>query len=847
MSTADHPTPVTPLPGQPFHPLTDRTLLELIQDAVVVFDPATEQVLEANTLACELYGYSYEEFLNLNLEEVSTNVIHGKQVLADLLADPDANRQIELTQLRKDKTPIVVQIQSRRTTWRGQDAIITLNRDITHYRRTQRELEQSEERFGRIFHASPAATMLISPSGWLMDANDSFFKLTGWQRGDIVGRNMHDFGIFPDDLVGVIQALADQQHLSDYETRVSTRAGDIRQCVSSYEWVELNGELVILAQLFDLTDRLRTENKLRESEARLRNLLTEEERRNREATLLNRVRSIIVHDMDQQAAIRTVVEGLHELYGYTHVSIYFVKEDGLHLQHQVGYENVLEVIPKGSGVSSRVVSTGKPVFVADVTKDPDFIAPVANIGSEICAPLFIQEAIIGTLNVETVQGHPLTETDLNLIVSLSEQLSLALHRTQLYESAMAQRELAENLARKNAALYSETLSYAEDLEIRVVERTTQYQQAKEQVEAVLNASGDGILLVNMQGIIKQCNPALANLLKSTSHALLGLNFFNMLDHSTRDLLVQSVQQVMNTGEQHRVDVLLHAYDSEKITAEAIIDELKTSSWGETLVVISVRDVTAQHKLETELREALDKERQLVELKSRFASMASHEFRTPLALIRSSADLLRMYYDRMSTERREISFDTIIGQVRQLTMLIDDLLLISRADTLGSEYNPRPTDIVRLCQNITDEIQMLALTHTIRFTGPDNLPPVMLDPDLLRRAVSNLLVNAIKYSPDDTLVNFSLAHEVHSSHGTLIIRVQDYGIGIPRASLRNLFSTFFRAPNARDIPGTGLGLAIVKRAIDAHRGTVTAHSQENVGTTFIIRLPAVPAPPPDEDA
>lgn len=847
MSTADKPTPVRSSQGQVFHPLTDRTLLELIQDAVVIFDPATERVLEANSLACALYGYSYEEFLNLNLEEVSTNVLHGKQMLAELLADPDGRRQIELTQLRKDKSPIVVQIQSQRTTWRGQDAIITLNRDITHYRRTQRELEQSEERFGRIFHASPAATMLVSPSGWLMDANNSFFKLTGWQRGDIVGRNMYDFGIFPDDFVRIIQALADQQHLSDYETRINTRTGEMRQCVSSYEWVELNGELVILAQLFDLTDRLLAEGKLRESEARLRHLLAEEERRNRETTLLNRVRSIIVHDMDQQAAIRTVVEGLHELYGYSHVSIYFLKEDGLHLQHQVGYDIVLEFIPNGSGVSSRVIKSGKPIFVEDVTKDPDFIAPISDIGSEICAPLFSHDVIFGTLNVETTQGQPLTETDLNLIVSLSEQLSLALHRTQLYESAMAQRELAEKLARRNASLYSETLSYAEDLEIRVVERTTQYQQAKEQVEAVLNASGDGILLVNMLGVIKQCNPALANMLKSSSQSFVGTNFYDLLDVSSRDLLMQSVQQVMNTGEQHRVEVLLQAQDGEQLATEAIIDELKTSSWGETLVVISVRDVSAQRRLETELREALDKERQLVELKSRFASMASHEFRTPLALIRSSADLLRMYYERMSPERREISFDTLIGQVQQLTMLIDDLLLISRADTLGSEYNPRPTDIVRLCQSITDEIQMLAHTHTIRFTGPAMLPPVQADPDLLRRALSNLLVNAVKYSPDAHQVNFSLAHEVNSSHASLIIRVQDFGIGIPRESLRNLFSTFFRAPNARDIPGTGLGLAIVKRAIDAHHGTVTAHSQENVGTTFIIRLPAVTAPPPKSDA
>jgi PAS domain S-box-containing protein len=841
MSTADKPSHVEASHTSTLASLTDRTLLELIPDAVVIFSPENERVLEANTRACEIYGYSYAEFVGMSLEQVSLNVTEGKRLLNDLLSEASGGHQeFEITQMRKDGTPVVVQIQAHVTRWQGQQAVITLNRDVTTYKRTERELAQSEERFASIFRASPAATLLISPAGWLADANESFFRLAGWGREDLINRNVHDFALFPDDFAGVVQALFQQQHVSDYETRIRTRSGDIRVCLSSYEWIELNGELVILAQLFDLTDRFRAEERLRENEARLRSLLEEEERRNREFTLLNRVRSIIVHDMDQQAAIRAVVEGLHELYGYTHVSLYFLKEEGLRLQHQVGYENVIELIPHGVGVSSRVVRTRQPVLLEDVSTDPDFIAPVSNIGSEICVPLFIQENVIGVLNVEMMRAHALSQADLNLIMSLGEQLSLALHRTQLYETAMEQRELAEKLARKNASLYSETLSYAEDLEIRVVERTTQYQHAKEQVEAVLNASGDGILLLNLLGVIKQANPALARMLHHEAKSLIGQNFYDIVDTDSRELLRQSVQQVIETGDQHRVEVQLVPGKGDPVAAEVIIDEMKTSAWGETLVVCSLRDVTAQRRLENELREALDKERQLVELKSRFASMASHEFRTPLALIRSSTDLLRMYYDRLSTERRETAYDTILGQVRQLTMLIDDLLVISRADTLGSEFNPRPTDIVRLCGSIASEIQMLSTTHSIRYTSPPYIPECLLDADLLRRAISNLLVNAVKYSPGASHVLFSLEHD--SKAGQIIIRVQDFGIGIPRDALRNLFDTFFRADNARDIPGTGLGLSIVKRAVEAHHGTVRVDSRENAGSTFIVRLPAAPLLP-----
>jgi signal transduction histidine kinase len=135
------------------------------------------------------------------------------------------------------------------------------------------------------------------------------------------------------------------------------------------------------------------------------------------------------------------------------------------------------------------------------------------------------------------------------------------------------------------------------------------------------------------------------------------------------------------------------------------------------------------------------------------------------------------------------------------------------------------------------VQWLAnRTHSVSFTHSGSFSPVMIDRNLMRRALLNLLTNAVKYSPSARVVYFNL--DMDEAAGLLSIQIRDEGIGIPEDDLTHLFDTFFRASNARHIPGTGLGLAIVKRAVDAHRGTISVHSEIGLGTTFSIQIPVV---------
>ncbi len=245
----------------------------------------------------------------------------------------------------------------------------------------------------------------------------------------------------------------------------------------------------------------------------------------------------------------------------------------------------------------------------------------------------------------------------------------------------------------------------------------------------------------------------------------------------------------------------------------------------------------RQQAEVEIRKAWEKEKELNELKSRFVSMISHEFRTPLTTIQSAADLLQ-YYEWSKAEQEE-RFQQISAAVQHMTQLLEDVLLIGKAEAGKLEFNPRPLDLAAFCQQLVADLQLTAgQKYRIKFQQPKHQQLTWVDQKLLRQILSNLLSNAIKYSPRGGKIDLVLQH--HPNYVTL--QVQDEGIGIPTEAQERLFEEFYRGTNVGTIQGTGLGLATVKRCLDIHQGTITVNSKVNVGTTFTITLPLHPPTP-----
>lgn len=258
---------------------------------------------------------------------------------------------------------------------------------------------------------------------------------------------------------------------------------------------------------------------------------------------------------------------------------------------------------------------------------------------------------------------------------------------------------------------------------------------------------------------------------------------------------------------------------------------------------TMEDITKYKQAEEELYNALEQERELNQLKSRFIAMISHEYRTPLTTILSSAELLERYAQRYTEAQKLKHYRRIQTSVLELTQLVDDVLAISKIEAGTQEFNPVPLDLDNLCCELVEELQLtLGKEHTLIFTNQsdskqaaqesDSKPSTYMDEKLLRYIIGNLLSNAFKYSAKGSTVRFNLAYD----RGQAILRFQDEGIGIPPDGQKYLFKSFHRGSNVGTISGTGLGLAIVKSAVDLHGGKIAVSSEVGVGTTVIVTLP-----------
>jgi PAS domain S-box-containing protein len=259
-----------------------------------------------------------------------------------------------------------------------------------------------------------------------------------------------------------------------------------------------------------------------------------------------------------------------------------------------------------------------------------------------------------------------------------------------------------------------------------------------------------------------------------------------------------------------------------------------SQGGEVYRIAGVaEDVTERKLAEEEVHKALEQERELNDLKSRFVSMMSHEFRTPLTAILTSTELLQYYHHKLTEARQAEHFNRIRSSVKNMTQMLEDILLLGKSDTGKLQSNPEPLDLVAFCRDLAEEMQLSAGNqHTIEFIAHGDGANARLDPKLLRQILANLLSNAMKYSPSSDAVHFEMRRE----DGHVVFSVRDQGIGIPPEEHARMFETFHRARNVGAIPGTGLGLAIVKRSVDLCVGMIAFDSAVGLGTTFTIALP-----------
>ncbi len=246
-----------------------------------------------------------------------------------------------------------------------------------------------------------------------------------------------------------------------------------------------------------------------------------------------------------------------------------------------------------------------------------------------------------------------------------------------------------------------------------------------------------------------------------------------------------------------------------------------------------REVQVRKRAEEETKKALEKERELNELKSKFVSLASHEFRTPLSAVLSSASLIQQYKDKNEPDKIDKHIQRIKTSVNHLTNILNDFLSLGKLEEGKIEIKPEPVRLDQFFHEIEEELKpTLKSGQTIKVHCPGEVPVVHSDSRILRNILFNLISNASKYSNEGKAIYLSCSF----TPGRCAFHVRDEGIGIPDSDKKHIFERFFRASNSGNIQGTGLGLNIVKRYADLLDGTVSFESEYGKGSIFTITIP-----------
>ncbi|MGO3719885.1 MAG: PAS domain S-box protein [Mesonia hippocampi] len=533
------------------------------------------------------------------------------------------------------------------------------------------------------------------------------------------------------------------------------------------------------------------------------------------------------------------------------------KEDGT--LHKLAAPNLPQTFSKaieGITIGFNVGSCGtaahikKEVIVNDIENDPLWeqykaFALADNLRACWSFPIFSSnQEILGTfaLYFNTLR-KPLT-AEKEIVYSITRATSIAIEQYNI------------NLALENSR--DELVVYSESLENKVAERTTELQDMVQKlVESNLTLEDQVKIITEAENKALTSQKLLATIFKNfpkgfvavvdadfkiifiEGEELTDLGFKHLVSTNATIDMVKTVpvdireivkNNIQKTLKGEHCSFEIHFQErTYLVNTTPLLDEQNTI----TQVLVVHNNITQQKEVEEEIRNTLQKEKELNELKSRFIATASHEFRTPLSVILSSATLIEKQNEAGNEKKREKYLGKIKANVRSLVTILNDFLSLSKLEEGKVMAKPEYMNLSTFSESAINDIKPNRKKgQKIKLVENNTVLEADLDPKLLKHILFNLLSNAIKYSPEDSEISLILS----KTEDAIILEVSDKGIGIAEEDHKNMFQRFFRAKNATNIQGTGLGLNIVKQYTELMGGTISFKSKINEGTCFKIVLP-----------
>lgn len=507
-------------------------------------------------------------------------------------------------------------------------------------------------------------------------------------------------------------------------------------------------------------------------------------RRLSEVSMLYTMAEKISSSLDLEDVLNTIVTSLRKVIGCRACCIFLLDETHHYLEIKAAdglkpHWRQMAKLQVGEGAAGRAVAERRTVYLPDTHQDSSFIFFDTDVRSLMVVPLLAQAKVIGAINVDDDQPNAFDQNQERLLTIAAAQAGVMIENARLFTKISAEQQ---------------------------------------QMQAIIHHMADGVLLIDHQGVIITCNTTLA--------MMLGLNTGEIINKhiDDADLHPNLANITAATTYRARTGVL-----AKEVTIE--------TPRSRTLQIFSTIMVDHQKNPIGEVRIVHDvtKERELEHMKDDFFSTISHELRTPLFSIQGFAQLM-LEEETLDRQTQQEFLTTIQRQALQLSEMVDNLLDVSKFDAGKLEFEKRPLAIVALIQQTILKLQGFAHQQGIQLAPnlPDSLPEIQGDSQRLEQVLTNLIGNAIKFSPAGKTVDISACQQ----DNYILIQVKDYGIGIPEVDLEQIFSRYYQANNKVEhtAKGSGLGLYIAKKVIEGHNGRIWAESQVGQGSTFNVTLP-----------
>ena len=687
--------------------------------------------------------------------------------------------------------------------------------DRTEQRRAQRALQESEEKFRALFEESIEG-IVLHDEDQILEANPAAVRILGCKSAEeVIGKHPSDTSPPFQPNGESSQAMANK-NIQECMARGSARfewisrtpEGKLIPLEVTLTRIQWSGRQVIQALINDISQRKQAEHALREANTELHR---EVEQRTRAEELLRQrvgmstLNAEVAVALNAGTDLRGMLQRCTELM-VQHLDVAFARiwtlnqaTETLELQASAGCYTHLDGahgrVKVGQYKIGLIAQEKKPLLTNDLQSDPRIGDPgwAAREGMVSFAgyPLLIEDRVIGVLAM--FARHSVGDDCLKTLGSVADSVALGIERKR------AQNALMESEARFSAAF-----------------------QASPIIIGVLNMSDGKFVLVN---------DALVNWLGCSRDEALGRTCADLGMWENLGDRAQVLEELSRGGSIRQRECRWRNLRAEQFT---VLLSAETITLGNAPhVLLLALDISKRKLAEAELHKTLAREKELGQLRSKFVSMVSHEFRTPLGIIQSSAEILSDYLERLEPGERRDHLLSIQKNTRRMAGLMEEVLLIGSIEAGKMDFKPAVLDLRNFVRRLADEV----LSATDRRCPIDlklGVLPVHIrgDERLLRHIFTNLLTNAIKYSEPGQPVQF----EIDCDNSAIVSTIRDRGIGIPEADHEWLFTAFHRGSNVGERPGTGLGLLIVKRCADLHGGKISLKSAPGQGTTATFRLP-----------